>query len=184
MAAIKQPTIITIEDYEACPEDERTEVYEGVPYAMAAPSTVHQSLLIELCYLIKDYIKKNNGKCKVFPAPFDVKLADDLLTIVQPDISIICDTDKLDKKRCNGAPDFIIEIVSPGNSSLDYVKKTYYYQEYGVREYWIVDPQKEYVTVFHFDDDSSPERYTFDDKIKVGIYKDLYIDFAPLKELL
>lgn len=184
MAAIKQPTIITIEDYEAYPEGERMEVYDGVPYDMAAPSTVHQSLLIELCYLIKDYIKKNNGKCKVFPAPFDVKLADDLLTIVQPDISIICDTDKLDKKRCNGAPDFIIEIVSPGNSSNDYVHKNYYYRKYGVKEYWIVDPQEQCITVIHFDTDSVPEIYTFDDKIKVGIYEDLYIDFAPLKDLL
>lgn len=184
MAVIKQPTIITIEDYEAYPEEERIEVYNGVPYAMAAPSLAHQRLSMELSYLIKDYIRKKGGKCEVLAAPFDVKLSDELLTIVQPDISIVCDPNKLDKKRCNGAPDFIIEIVSPSNASDDYIRKTYYYKEYGVREYWIVDPQKQYVTVFHFDVDSAPEHYTFDDKIKVGIYDDLYIDFAPLKELL
>ena len=184
MTAVKQPTTITIKDYEAYPEDERTEVYEGVPFAMAAPSVLHQELSGELYYQLKDYIRKRNGNCKVFHAPFDVKLSDDLLTIVQPDISIVCDPNKLDKKRCNGAPDFIIEIVSSSNASDDYIRKTYYYKEYGVKEYWIVDPLKEYVTVFHFDNDSSPEYYTFDDKIKVGIYEDLYIDFAPLKELL
>ena len=82
--------------------------------------------------------------CRVFSAPFDVKLSDSPLVIVQPDIMVICDSDKLDGKRCNGAPDFIIEIVSAGNPSDDYIRKAYYYKNAGVREYWIVDPRRNF----------------------------------------
>lgn len=184
MAAIKQPTIITIEEYEAYPEKERIEIFEGVPYAMAAPSTVHQSLITEFIFLFRSYIHSNKGNCKVFPAPFDVKLADDLLTIVQPDISIVCNPNKLDQKRCNGAPDFIIEIVSSGNPWDDYTKKLFYYKNFGVREYWIVDPQREMITVYNFEKEIINKQYSFDDKIKVGIFPDLEIDFSLLKELL
>ena len=183
MNAAKQIHLMTLEEYEAVPEDERIEVFEGVPYAMAGASTSHQRLSAELLYLIKDYIRKNNGKCEVFHPPFDVKLADTLLTIVQPDLMVVCDPSKLDKKRCNGAPDFIIEIVSPENPTQDYIKKLYYYENYGVTEYWIVDPDKQIITVYNFENNICNERYSFDDKIKVGIYDDLYIDFAPLNKL-
>lgn len=109
---------------------------------MASPSQEHQTILTELLVFIRNYLKKKNGKCQVFPAPFDVKLADKPLTIVQPDIMVVCDKDKLDDKRCNGAPDFIIEIVSPGNPVDDYIRKLYYYKNFGVREYWIFDPRQ------------------------------------------
>lgn len=184
MAAIEQSKIITIDDYEAYPDDERIEVFEGVPYAMASPSLIHQRLSIELSYLLKDYIRKKKGMCEVLAAPFDVKLSDDLLTIVQPDVMIVCDPSKLDKNRCNGAPDFIIEIVSSGNAAHDYVKKLNYYQYYGVKEYWIVDPDNQVITIYDFERELYAKRYTFDDKVKVGIYEDFYIDFSPLKELL
>ena len=147
MDTAKQIHLMTLEEYETVPEDERIEVFEGVPYAMAAPSIQHQDILGELLFLIKDYIRNNNGSCKTFIAPCDVKLNDTPLTIVQPDLMIVCDTSKLDKKRCNGAPDFIIEIVSPSNTSNDYIQKLYYYKRYGVKEYWIVDPDKQIITV-------------------------------------
>ncbi|MFG6349449.1 MAG: Uma2 family endonuclease, partial [Lachnospiraceae bacterium] len=114
---------------------------------MANPSQVHQIISMELSTIINTYIKNNKGSCKAFHAPFDVKLSDNSLTIVQPDIMVVCDKNKLDTKRCNGAPDFIIEIVSPGNPSDDYIRKLYYYKNYGVREYWIVDPERKTVTV-------------------------------------
>ena len=120
----------------------------------------------------------------VFPAPFDVKLNDTPLTIVQPDLMIVCDKDKLDGKRCNGAPDFIIEIVSPGNPSDDYIRKLYYYKNAGVREYWIVDPQRKSVTVNYFDGDLLNGPYTFDSVIKVNIYENLYIDFSEISRLI
>ena len=184
MNTAKQMQIMTLEEYEMLPEDERIEVFKGVPSAMATPSIVHQRILGELHFLLKDYIRKNNGKCETFAAPCDVKLSEHPLTIVQPDLFVICDTDKLDKKRCNGAPDFIIEIVSPSNASNDYTQKLYCYKHYGVKEYWIVNPDNRSIIIYDFEKEIYADRYTFDDKVKVGIYDDLYIDFAPLKELL
>lgn len=134
---------ITLEQYESLPEDTRAEVFDGIVYDMASPSEIYQTISTELTTILNTYIKSKKGSCRVFHAPFDVKLNDSPLTIVQPDLMVICDQNKLDGKRCNGAPDFIIEIVSPGNPSDDYIRKLYYYKNYGVREYWIVDPKKE-----------------------------------------
>ena len=113
-----------------------------------------------------------------------MKLSTELLTIVQPDIMIVCDKDKLDGKRCNGAPDFIIEIVSPGNPSDDYIRKLYYYKNAGVREYWIVDPRRKTVTVNYFEGNMLNVQYSFDSTIKVNIYDDLYINFSDIAGLL
>ena len=114
-----------------------------------------------------------------------MKLNDQPLTIVQPDLMIICDKNKLDGKRCNGAPDFIIEIVSPGNPSDDYIRKLYYYKNAGVREYWIVDPKRETVLCYFFEGEDYPHMYTFDDIIPVMIYDGkLEINFADIKERL
>ena len=95
---------------------------------------------------------------------------------------IVCDKDKLDGKRCNGSPDFVIEIISPSNPSDDYIRKLYYYKNYGVREYWIVDPRNQTILVYFFEQDSfNVRQYSFQDKIKVNIYDDLWIDFAELE---
>ncbi len=179
-----QPQITTLEQYEALPEDVRAEVFDGHIYYMTSPSQIHQSILLELSTLLNSYVKSRKGNCKVFPAPFDVKLSDTPLTIVQPDIMIVCDKDKLDGNRCNGAPDFIIEIVSPGNPSDDYIRKTYYYKNYGVREYWIVDSKRRMVTVNYFEEDLLNIQYSFESTIKVNIYDDLYISFPDIAESL
>lgn len=112
------------------------------------------------------------------------KLSDTPLIIVQPDIMVVCDKDKLDDKRCNGAPDFIIEIVSPSNPSDDYIRKLYYYQNYGVREYWIVDPKRKTITVNYFESNIVSVQYPFDSVIKVNIYDDLLINFSEISKLL
>jgi Uma2 family endonuclease len=104
--------------------------------------------------------------------------------MVQPDILVVCDKSKLDAKRCNGAPDFIIEIVSSGNPTDDYVRKLYYYKNYGVREYWIVDPRRKTVTVNFFENDIVSVQYSFDSTIKVNIYDDLYINFSDIAKVL
>ena len=174
------PETITLEKYEALPEEKRIEVFEGIIYDMASPSQIHQSLSMQLSTAINSYILRKKGSCSVFSTPFDVKLFDKPLTIVQPDIMIICDKNKLDGKRCNGAPDFIIEIVSPGNPADDYIRKLYYYKNAGVREYWIVDPMKQTVLVYDMEHDSAPAIYSFADKIKANIYDDLWIDFRKL----
>lgn len=176
--------LITLEEYESYPENERIEVFDGVIYNMASPSQEHQTILTELLVIIRNYIKSKGGNCSVFPAPFDVKLSDKPLTIVQPDIMIVCDKNKLDGKRCNGAPDFIIEIISPSNAADDYIRKLYYYKNAGVREYWIVDPRRKSVTVNYFERDILNIPYTFDSTIKVNIYNDLLINFTEIATLL
>lgn len=148
--------------------NERYELHNGELVALASPSLKHQRISIEISSEIRNYIKTNKGKCEVLAAPFDVKLNDN--TVVIPDILVVCDSSKLDDKRCNGAPDFIVEVTS-GNRSNDFTKKLSLYQEYGVREYWIVDPAYERVVVYFFDESYFPNIYTFDQNIPVGIYQ-------------
>ena len=179
-----QPESLTLEQYEALPEDLRVEVFDGVVYDMASPSQEHQTISMELSTVLNTYIRGKKGSCRVFHAPFDVKLSEQPLTIVQPDLMIVCDKDKLDGKRCNGAPDFIIEIVSPGNPADDYIRKLYYYKNAGVRDYWIVDPRRKNVTINFFEGNMLNVQYSFDSVIKVNIYDDLYINFSDIDELL
>lgn len=172
-----QAEIITLEQYEALPEDRRVEVFEGVVFDMSSPSQIHQEISAELSNIIYNYIKSGKGACRLFTAPFDVKLSDNPLIIVQPDIMVICDKNKLDGKRCNGAPDFVIEIVSPGSQADDYIRKLYHYKNAGVREYWIVDPRRKTITVNYFEKNMLNIQYSFDSSVKVGIYDDLIISF-------
>ena len=179
-----QSELVDLEQYEALPEDKRAEVFDGVIYDMSSPSQLHQAVSMELSNILYNYIKRKKGTCQVFTAPFDVKLSDKPLTIVQPDIMVICDKGKLDGKRCNGAPDFIIEIVSPSNPADDYIRKLYYYKNYGVREYWIVDAKRKTVTVNYFENNIVSVPYSFESIVKVNIYEDLYIDFAEVAEVV
>ena len=160
----------TIEDIYALPDGERAELIDGKIYYMAPPSTRHQRIISDIHYRIKDYIIKNNGECEVLPAPFAVFLNKDNKNYVEPDISIICDKDKITDKGCHGAPDWVIEIISPGNKEMDYFKKLFKYQAAGVREYWIVDPIKEMVMVYRFEKETM-EEYSFGEDIPVGIYE-------------
>lgn len=159
----------TIEDIYLLPDGERAELIDGKIYYMAPPSTRHQRIISDIHYRIKDYIIKNNGECEVLPAPFAVFLNKDDKNYVEPDISVICDKDKLTDKGCHGAPDWIIEIISPGNKEMDYFKKLFKYQAAGVREYWIVDPIKEIVMVYRFEKETM-EEYSFGEDVPVGIY--------------
>ena len=179
-----QPEPVTLEQYEALPEEKRAEVFDGILYDMASPSQIHQSISMQLSTVINNYILRKKGPCSIFSAPFDVKLSDSPLIIVQPDIMVVCDKNKLDEKRCNGAPDFIIEIVSPANPSDDYIRKLYYYKNYEVREYWIVDPRRKVITVNYFENNIVSVQYPFDSVIKVNIFDDLLINFSDIADLL
>lgn len=179
--AIPQKQVYTEADYYALSEDIRAELIDGQIYYQAAPSRIHQEILSALHIKIGNYINSKGGPCKVYPAPFAVKLREDRKTIVEPDISVICDRDKLTDKGCTGAPDWIIEIVSPGNSSHDYIRKLNLYADAGVREYWIVNPMKSSIYVYHLEETKfETTAYTFQDKIKVNIYEDLWIDFTDI----
>ena len=178
---LPKETTYTVEDIYNLPDGERAELIDGQIYYMApTPSRIHQDLAGKMYATILQYIKTNGGKCEPYIAPFAVFLNKDDLTYVEPDISVICDPDKLNDKGCNGAPDWIIEIVSPGSRKMDYFTKLFKYRTAGVREYWIVDPGKNLILVYNFDTSDS-EQYTFADTVKAGIYEDLYIDFANLK---
>lgn len=180
--ALAHTNIYTEEDYYNLPENVRAELIDGQIYYMAAPSRIHQEILMELSGTIRDYIKSKKGSCKVYPAPFAVKLfSEDDRNVVEPDISVICDPNKLTDRGCTGAPDWITEIISPGNSSHDYVRKLNLYMEAGVREYWIVNPMNQSVYVYFLEEDKfRTTAYTLQNKIKVNIYDDLWIDFKEL----
>ncbi|MDO5423167.1 MAG: Uma2 family endonuclease [Eubacteriales bacterium] len=180
--AFAQEKIYTIDDIYALPEGTRAELIDGQIYYMAPPSRIHQEISGELHYIIKDYIRQKAGTCKIYSAPFAVFLLNnDETNYVEPDISIVCDRSKLDDKGCHGAPDWIIEIVSPSNPGHDYVTKLSEYNAAGVREYWIVDPTTESITVYFFESNLFAQRYTFSDSVKVHIYDDLEIDFSQME---
>lgn len=170
----------TIDDIYKLPERERAELIDGHIYYMAPPNRAHQKILMYISTTINNYITQKKGSCEVYPAPFAVFLTNDDTNYVEPDISIICDKNKLDDKGCNGAPDFIIEIVSPGNPEHDYITKLGKYKASGVREYWIVDPRTQTITVYFFEAGIFAQHYDFTNIVKVNIYDDLFIDFSKL----
>lgn len=172
--------VYTAEDYWNLPDNERAELIDGKLYYMAPPMRIHQELVYQLGRLIGNHIAMNGGSCKVYPAPFAVNLNADDTAYVEPDLSIICDQSKLTDRGCTGAPDFIIEIVSPSTRKHDYLTKNTLYSNAGVREYWIVDPAKERTTVYRYEEDVAPIIFPFTQAITVGIYGDLQITISDL----
>lgn len=179
MPALIQEQRHTIADIYALPNGEHAELIDGQIYYMAPPSRKHQDLSGELFGIIRTYIKSKNGSCKIYAAPFAVFLNKDDANYVEPDISVICDPGRLDDKGCSGAPDWIIEIVSPNSKRMDYFTKLFKYRTAGVRDYWIVDPEKNRILVYNFESEDTGD-YTFSDNIKANIYDDLYINFAEI----
>lgn len=178
-ALARKSECYTIEDIYAMPQGQRAELIDGELYMMATPGRIHQRLVMVLSNSIFNYIQDKHGDCEVYPAPFAVFLNGDSKTYLEPDISVICDKNKLTDEGCNGAPDWIIEVVSPGSKRMDYSKKLFKYRTAGVREYWIVDPMKQIVMVYHFELDDF-EQYSFSDQIKSGIYEDFEIHFSEI----
>ena len=177
----KAPEIHTIEEFYETSVNERIELIHGVFYNMAPPNRLHQRILSILHTRIFNYIENKGGDCEVYPAPFGVQLSEEDDTVVEPDISVICDPKKLTDRGCTGAPDWIIEIVSPGNPSHDYLTKKSLYMTSGVREYWIIDPAGLKIGVYTSNEPDRPAVYDFTDTVRVGIYEDLEIDFSKIK---
>lgn len=177
--------IYTIDDIYSLPEGTRAELIDGQLYYMAPPSTTHQRILSFLHLEIGNHIRGNDGPCEVFPAPFAVflQLEDDTndAKYLEPDISVICDKNKIDNHGCHGAPDWIIEIVSPSSKPMDYYTKLTLYREAGVREYWIVDPLRQIILVYDMEHGDGPVIHSFNDSVPVRIYPGFSIDFSQLR---
>lgn len=179
----KQQGEFTIEDYYQLPDDARVELIDGVFYDMAVPTQVHQQISFRIGMSIDKYIQEKKGPCIVHALPMDVQLDRDNKTMIQPDVLVLCDRGKIRKRSLYGAPDFVVEVLSPSTKKKDITIKLRKYKNAGVREYWIVDPDKKVVYVYEFGECDFPIIYTFDDKIPVGIFGgECEVDFAEIYE--
>ena len=167
--ALRREESYTINDIYALPDGERAELIDGKIYYMSPPTRRHQDIIFSLSRKIADYIDSNNGNCKVYLAPFAVFLGESNRNYVEPDISVVCEQNKLTDAGCNGAPEWVIEVVSPGSRSMDYFTKLFKYRTAGVKEYWIVDYTKNLIMVYRFEKDTL-EQYDFGEDVSVGIF--------------
>jgi Uma2 family endonuclease len=166
----------TYGDLKKFPEDERWELINGVPYQQAQPTIEHQEIAAEIITQIRTYLR---GKpCRVIPEPavWLAEMTDSTKDYMIPDIAIICDSNKIVTEGIIGAPDMIIEIVSPSNAYLDRNKKLRAYRLARVKEYWIVEPEGKYISVFTLDNDFYRIDTFSEGKVKVGIFRNLEID--------
>lgn len=169
-------------------EGERVEIINGEAFMMAPPSSYHQEISMELARQLANFLE--GKKCKVYPAPFGVRLferdgdsPEDVDTMVEPDISVVCDRSKIDKHGCKGAPDLVVEILSPSSLRHDRLVKLDLYQRAGVREYWIVDPEHKTVQVFLPDTSGSLrlyEDYGLKDIAKVNVLDGCFIELSKV----
>ena len=187
MTALPQDTRYTYADILALSEGKRGELVEGVYRMAPAPSTSHQSIVTELLVQIGSYLK--GKRRKVFPAPFGVRLFErkgdhphNVTTYVEPDISVICDPDKLDERGCKGAPDLVIEVLSPASLGHDRLTKFNLYQRAGVKEYWIVSPHEKTLQVFLLEEGrfSAVGFYGPTERVKVAVLDDCTVDLTPV----
>ncbi len=180
---LKQGNNFTYGDYITWPDEERWELIVGYAYNMSpAPSRRHQEISQELGRQVGNFLV--NKPCRIYSAPFDIRLPEvneqdeDILTVVQPDIVVVCDEKKLDEKGCRGAPDLIIEILSPATSAKDMKIKLPLYERFGVKEYWVVHPTDNIIQVFKLNKKKmygKPDVYSEEDKIKTPILEGLEI---------
>ena len=169
----------TIDEYIALPEGTRVELIDGRFYDMSAPTTIHQIIGAEIWHVFKSFITQNGGSCVPFLAPTDVQLDCDDKTMVMPDVLVVCDRSKITKARVVGAPDLVVEIVSPSNAMTDVLIKLRKYQNAGVREYWTVFPDEKQIVVYDFEHKLPHKIYTFEDTVPVSIWDGrCTVDFA------
>ena len=175
----------TVDDYRALPDEQRVELIDGYFFDMYSPTFGHQSIGGEIYRQIANYIMERGGSCRPFIAPVDVQLDCDNRTMVQPDVGIVCDPDKIKRFGIYGAPDFLVEVISPSTKKRDFTLKLSKYMEAGVREYWILDFTQKRILVYYFESDVYPVIYGFDQPVPVNIYNgDLKIDFSNIAKWL
>ncbi len=177
----------TVDDYLALPDEQRVELIDGVIYDMGAPTSQHQLIGGEVYRQVSNYIREHKGQCIPFIAPTDVQLDCDHYTMVQPDVLIVCDRSKINRHRVFGAPDFVLEVLSPSTKNKDILIKGNKYVNAGVKEYWMVDPMKKTITTYDSrkEDDLEMKMYTFEDKVPMALYDgDLVIDFKEIADYI
>ncbi|MDD3251121.1 MAG: Uma2 family endonuclease [Lachnospiraceae bacterium] len=173
----------TLEDYYEIPDDVRMELIDGTLYDMSSPTSAHQLITGFLYTKLLNHVFSSGGTCLPMVSPMDVQLDCDDKTMVEPDVMVVCDRDKIIQRCVYGAPDFIIEVLSPATRRKDTVIKLGKYSNAGVREYWTIDPIKKKVVVYDFEHDDYPILYGFDAKVPVRIWDgSCEIDFAELYE--
>lgn len=175
--------IYSYADYLVWKIKERVELLKGKILEMSAPSPIHQEISGNLQGALFVFLK--NSKCKLYTAPFDVRFPQkgesQVYTVVQPDLCVVCDFEKIDSKGCVGAPDLVVEILSPGNSKKEMKSKFALYQEEGVREYWVVDPERELVFVYVAENKKfKPTIPIADDYVYSTIFPDFKIHTSDL----
>jgi len=177
----------TYGDYITWPEDERWEIINGEAFDMTpSPGPLHQEISVNLSTLIRNFLE--NKTCKVYAAPFDVLLPDgneadeDVRTVVQPDIMVVCDLEKIVEHGCRGAPDWVIEIISPSTAGKDHITKRNLYERHGVKEFWVIQPIERTIAVCRLSGKKFGRSSEFDDAacIKVGVLPGLEIDCAKV----
>lgn len=175
----------TIEDYYAMPDERRAELIDGVIYDMSAPSVNHQRIGGEIYRQIANYIYGNQGKCIPMMSPVDVRLDCDNKTMVQPDVLILCDSNKIRKWGIMGSPDFVLEVLSLSTKRKDCIKKLEKYREAGVKEYWMIDPYKRKLIVYRFEEELYPTVCGLEGDAPVGIFGgNLLIDLNVINEMI
>lgn len=173
----------TLEDYLALPEERRVELIDGEFYEMYAPTTGHQAIGGFIHKQLLDHVLDRKGPCMPLMSPVDVQLDCDDKTVVQPDVMIVCDKDKFRGGRVFGAPDYLAEVLSPSTRKKDMSLKLYKYSNAGVREYWMVDPEKQKIVVYDLEHEDIPKIFSFDDKVPVLIWNgDCEIDFPLIRD--
>lgn len=165
----------TVEDIENLPEGVRAELIDGQIFYFATPKVIHQRLSKIIFMKIANYIEANNGTCEVLYAPVAVRLVEDGKNHLEPDIVVICNSDLLELDGCHGAPDWVIEVISKSTKARDYGIKMVKYREAGVKEYWIVDPEREIVLVYWFEDEKLNTIYGFCDEIESRLFPGLKV---------
>lgn len=162
----------TLDDYLSLPDERRVELIDGVFYDMASPTTIHQAIAMHLGHALMDFVLQHGGPCMPLASPVDVLLDQDNHTVVQPDVLIVCDRSRFQNGRIWGSPDFLVEILSPSTRKKDLFLKYHKYEKAGVRECWMIDPEKRIIVTYHFEDEEDllPHVYGEKDSVPVMIW--------------
>ena len=182
---VKKQGEYTVEDYYALPEERRVELIDGVFYDMNAPIPLHQQILGRVYAVVLDFVEKNGGDCLPFLAPTDVQLDCDDRTMLQPDLFILCDLKKLKKIKIFGAPEFVMEVLSRSTKKKDMMIKLAKYLEAGVKEYWVIDPERRILIVYLAQEEGTPHIYPLQGEIGVQLYEGrLKIDLGKIDGII